>query len=206
MKASLATLPAFGIDTVQALDFDDCSHLLEHGFDFVVRYLGGLTPKELERILISGLALMPVTYSRAPGWAPTGELGERDGDKAVERLRTLGMPDGVTVWLDLEGCAGPASGTADWVNAWSLVIKSAGYQAGLYVGAQPGGLGPEELWRLPYTTRYWRSCSRVPEPANRGWCMQQLRPPNIKLGQLTVDVDVIESDFRGGLPTWAVGS
>lgn len=205
MKAATATIPAFGVDTVQVLDTAACRYLVREGFHFVVRYLGGMTREELERIVCSGLGVMPVTYSRGAGWTPTGELGEQDGDKAVGQLHTLGMPEGVTVWLDLEGCAGPADKAAAWVNAWSLVVKSAGYQPGLYVGAQPGGLDSEALWRLPYTTRYWRSCSRVPEPATRGFCMAQLRPPNITLGPLKVDVDVVEADFRGGLPTWAIG-
>jgi len=35
--------------------------------------------------------------------------------------------------------------------------------------------------------------------------MQQLRPPDVRLGPVKVDVDIIETDFRGGLPRWVVG-
>lgn len=187
------------------LDAKACRFLVREGFHFVVRYLGGMRREEFERIICSGLAVMPVTYSRSSGWTPSAEMGTADGLESVAQLRALQMPLGVTVWLDLEGCAGPAQSTADWVNAWSSVVRGVGYEAGLYVGANPGGLDSESLWSLPYTTRYWRSCSRVPEPAHRGWCMQQLRPWNHKLGPLTVDVDVIEEDHKGSRPTWVVG-
>lgn len=213
MRVEPAKAPAFGIDTVQTITPEACRWLVLNGYHFVVRYLGGLTREELDRILCAGLAVMPVTYSRGAGWTPSGPLGEEDGDLAVDRLEALGMPQGATVWLDLEECAGPAVQTTAWVNAWSLVVKSAGYEPGLYVGANPGGLDSDALWKLPFTTRYWRSCSRVPEPSNRGWCMQQLKPWNIKLelkpwniklGPLIVDVDVIEQDFKGDVPSWVV--
>jgi len=208
MRTELAHPHARGIDTVQVLDTADCRWLVQHHFDFVVRYLHGryaIAPDELRTILCSGLALMLCTPSRAPGWAPSWALGDEDGQKALVALKDLFIPTGATVWLDLEGCMGPAEQTAAWVNAWSIVLRSEGYEAGLYVGAQPGGLDSESLWKLPHITRYWRSGSSVPEPANRGWCMQQLRPLDVELGPVHVDHDIIEADFRGGLPTWVVG-
>lgn len=209
MRAVTARPHARGIDTVQVLDMAACHFLVRAGIDFVVRYLHGrysVDREEVNRILCSGLALMLVTPSRAPGWTPSGELGARDGQMALDWLADQSIPRGATVWLDLEGCVGPAGETASWVNAWSRAVVGNGYQAGLYVGADPGGLDSEALWRLPLVTRYWRSGSRVPEPAERGWCMQQLRPLDVMLGPIRVDHDVIEADYRGGLPSWLVGS
>lgn len=204
MRASTATFPAFGVDTVMSLDTQACRFLVREGFHFAVRYLGGMSRVEFERILCSGLAVMPVTYSRGAGWVPSFELGCYDAEKAIARLKELKMPHGVTVWLDLEGCDSTANKTKLWINAWSLAIRKANYEAGLYVGANPGGMDSESLWKLPFVNRYWRSCSNVPEPASRGWCMQQLKPWNHKLGSLTVDIDVIESDYKGDRPTWAI--
>jgi hypothetical protein len=205
MRAAAARPHARGIDTVQALDAAACRHLVRAGVDFVVRYLHGryaVTREEVARILCSGLALMLCTPSRTPGWTPSGDIGATDGQMALDWLADLSIPKGATVWLDLEGCMGPADKTAEWINAWSMLVVGAGYQAGLYVGADPGGLDSEALWKLPRITRYWRSGSRVPEPSNRGWCMQQLRPLDVMLGPIRVDHDAIETDFRGGLPTW----
>ena len=139
MKAKLATIPAFGIDTVLELSSTDCRFLVREGFHFVVRYLGMLTPDELKRVMCSGLALMPVTTSRGAGWTPSMQLGATDGQLAASRLADLSMPKGVTVWLDLEGCAGPAEKTADWINAWSQAVITAGYQAGRGGGPAPDG-------------------------------------------------------------------
>lgn len=169
---------------------------------FVVRYLGGLSPDELETIMRCGLALMPVTYSRRPGWVPSQEMGEEDGVKAVEQLKRLSLPR-CTVWLDLEGCDGPPEWTAQWVNAWAQEIKAAGYEPGLYVGANPGGLDSAGLWKLK-VVRYWRSCSRVPEPDNRGFCMFQLKPHNQAYGPLTVDFNALCEDWKGCRPTWVI--
>lgn len=203
MNVAQATFPAFGIDTVQRLKVSDCQYLMDRNYSFVVRYLGGLDKAELATILDSGLALMPVVYSRKPGWTPTEVMGTDDGKHALTRIGLLGLPVGCTVWLDLEGCAGSPVDTASWVNAWAKVVQDAGYEAGLYVGAQPGGLDAEDLYDLK-VTRYWRSCSRVPEPAKCGFCMFQLYPPNLKLDSLLVDIDVISKDFRDRLPHWVV--
>jgi hypothetical protein len=206
MRVQTATFPSFGIDTVLELDTAACRFLAMHGYNFVVRYLGGLTPAELAKIMCSGLAMMPVTRSHKPGWVPSAELGDADGVASLCHLNGLGLAGlPSTVWLDFEQCAGPASAAIDWANAWSLRLTRAGYEAGLYVGSG-AGLSSEQLWKLPHFTRYWRSCSIVPEPANRGFCMFQLKPPNIQLAPgLIVDVDVICEDWRGGKPKWVVG-
>ena len=202
MKANQASFPAFGIDTVLRLNAQQAKALAALGYTFAVRYLGGLTSEERAVLLAAGLAVMPVTYSRKPGWVPSADLGRQDGDKTVLELARVGLPPGVTVWLDLEGCAGPAADTAAWVNEWAAKVAAAGYQPGLYVGAQPGGLDADALWQLT-VVRYWRSCSRVPEPANCGFCMTQLYPPNILVAGIRVVVDVVHADWKGRLPTWA---
>jgi len=206
MKAELARPHARGIDTVQVLSTSNCQWLVQNHYDFVIRYLYGryaVSDHEIDCILNAGLALMLCTPSRSPGWRADG-LGNSDGFQAVASLTSLTVPKSVTTWIDLEGCISPAVTTSDWIDTFSLAIRNAGHEAGLYVGANPGGLDSETLWKRPHVTRYWRSGSRVPEPANRGWCMQQLRPLDVKLGPIHVDHDVIETDFKGGLPTWIV--
>jgi len=207
MKTALAHPSAIGIDTAMPITEAVCDYLHGHKpyTDFIVRYLTGryaIKRPELDLILQEGFALMLVTGSRKPGWMPEKLLGDVDGRHAIEVLEELEIPRGATVWLDLESSGGNAADTIAWTNAWANIGRAGGYEAGLYVGAV-SKLDAAQLYGLR-VTRYWRSCSRVPEPAVRGFCMMQLRPPNANHGPLIVDFNVIEPDFKGGLPTWVV--
>lgn len=204
MIARRATPYSRGIDTVQKLTSESCRFLLRAGVDFVIRYLHGryaITAEELDLITRSGLSLMLVTPSRAPGWFASLQRGRSDGDLAVAALTELGVPLGCTIWLDLEGCASSSAEIKAWCEAWARAVTGAGFEAGVYVG-HGAGLDSDQLWELIGITRYWRSGSCVAEPSHRGWCLQQLRPLDVAYGPLRVDHDVIELDYRGGLPLW----
>lgn len=201
MKAELARPFSLGVDTVQPLT-GSALVSIKHNFTFVIRYLFGryaIKKPELDGILGEGLAFMGCTPSRAPGWVPSSKMGDDDATKTLDAMVGLWMPQS-TIWLDLEEVNGNPTG---YVNSWSYAMVSQGCEAGLYVGSNCG-LDAEQLWKLQYVTRYWRSCSRVREPANRGFCMSQLRPGNTKVSAVTADINVIEKDFKGGLPTWVV--
>lgn len=207
MKVEKAEPLVRGIDTVMTLGAKECKWLVQNQFDFVVRYLYGkwaVTPEEVQQILCSGLALMLVTPSRLPGWTPSWRKGNEDGIRAVDSLDNLKIPRGETVYIDLEGCDGPEHETSEWIDWVSFEIVQAGYKGGLYVGVNPGGMTSESLWLRPHITTYWRSGSNVPAPANRGWSMQQLRPLDVYMGPLKVDVNVIEKDLKNEVPTWVV--
>lgn len=204
MRSEVASFPAFGVDTVARVTRAKAEWLRAHGYSFVVRYLGSITPSELAIVHRAGLACMFVTYSRGVGWIPSEAVGRTDGDAAVAHAQALDVPRGATLWLDLEGCAGPPRATSDWAETAAIVLRNAGYECGLYVGAMPGGLDADGLWKLRGVTRYWRSCSRVPEPSVRGFCMSQLRPHNQHVGPVWCDVNVVENDYRGDRPHWVI--
>lgn len=197
-KVVPATFPAIGFDTVTPLSGTSASALRAAGMHFAIRYLGSLEAAEVQHILEAGLALMPVTYSRAPGWQPTGELGLEDGMLAAGRADAAGFPSGVTVWCDLEGASGDVDTTTAYVNAWAGVVRDAGFDPGLYVGSGQA-LDGAQLYALA-VDRYWRSFSKVPEPTC-GWCMLQLYKTTIVAG-VGVDVDVVQYDYRARVPNW----
>lgn len=200
MQVRPATFPSIGVDCVTALDAVRCAALRSAGVGFAVRYLGSLTVDEVGTILEAGLALMPVTYSRAPGWVPTHGMGTADGMQDLAHMQAAGLDAArdCTVWIDLEGCAGSAGDAAAWVTERSAVLHVAGYDVGLYVGAyQP--LDGAQLYALPGVTKYWRSLSSgVPEP-ECGWCLIQLFPTTT-IGGTSVDVDVVQHDHKGRVP------
>lgn len=202
--AALAEHHALGFDTVATITPSLARGLRAAGMRFAVRYLGSLTADEADAILGAGLALMPVTYA-----------GVFDGGAAVYSARVAGIAPGTTVWLDLEAQKIQAINT--WtaveitlkVNAWAKAVRAGGFDAGLYVGAG-AMLTSGELYRLA-VDRYWHSLSRVVDRLGNiaepdcGWSMYQLYPSKPVAGVL-VDVNVVQEDFRGRVPTWTVAS
>jgi hypothetical protein len=201
MNVLAAPFPALGFDTIATITDDSAAALKAAGMSFGIRYLGGVSANEVQSILNAGLYFMPVTYSRAPGWVPTATMGQQDGAIDVGHLRTLGLPKACTVWIDLEGVAPSTSASAveAWVNARSAAIVAAGWEAGLYIGDSPV-LNSAQLYSLPNINRYWKAWNLgIPEP-RCGFCMMQLNK-TITLASVEVDIDCIQYDYEGRLPS-----
>ena len=194
MKAETAYVGARGIDCVTTLTPGTAVAFKTTGIDFSMRYLGTVTPGELQGILDAGLAFMPCTYA-----------DRFDGPNAVAQLKGLGLPVGVTVWLDVEGLSKmSAADVISKTNAWATEVKSAGFEPGIYVGDSVP-LTSQQLFDLA-VVRYWRSMSMVPEP-RCGFCQTQFHPTQNWRGVgVPVDLNMIGADYFGRLPTWAVGS
>ncbi len=185
-----------GIDTVASLSPEFCRSLRQAGYEFVGRYLDSLTLAELAGILGADLGLIGIRYAHAAGWVPSGSLGATDGAVTVNKARALGLPAGMAIACDLEGCARTSAPTdvESYLGAWQAAVTGAGYVAMLYVGFE-AVLSGVQLAALPGFTHYWRSCSAVPEP-QVGYCLLQLRPGNLQVLGLQVDVDVVEADWH----------
>lgn len=197
MKSAVPSVGARLTDSVSSISAAQAKVIAPLGIDGCIRYLGSVTPSEVQGILAAGLGFLPVTYA-----------DQFDGAKAVSQVKALGLPVGVTVFLDLEGIGAvtPASLIAQ-VNGWATQIKNALYIPGLYVGAN-SILNSQELYGLG-VERYWKGLSRIvdrngllAEP-ECGWCMLQLFPTTTR-GGISVDIDVVQSDFQNRLPVWAV--
>jgi hypothetical protein len=206
VRIAKAFVGARGWDSVNATDDVMAAKMRATGMEFTVRYLGLLTPRERDVVLVHDLALMPVTLCRAPGWLPSEALGLQDGAEAVRHLDGL-LPKGCTVGRDLEGPGGNAQSVVDYVNAWCRPVREAGYDPGLYVGygCHLTGAQLEDL----AVDRYWHSLSRVADDLGAtaepraGWCMHQLYATTTWHGY-TVDVNFIQRDYRNRLPNWVV--
>jgi glycoside hydrolase-like protein len=197
MIAVKAHVGQLGVDLDTPLSAASCAILKGKGISFVVRYLGDVTTSELLTVLDVGLLMGFVQHPRCA--ALTAALGQVDGQHAVQEANALNLPDGVTLWCDLESWTGDA---ISYVNEWSGIVTDAGFIAGLYVGYAAVPLTGVELAQLA-STAYWRSISEVPEPQGVGFCMTQLRPGDQMLGALEIDYDVCEADFKGRYPVLA---
>lgn len=203
LTAQPATVFARGCDTIATITPKYAAWLKANGYDYVCRYLGGVTPKELADILGAGLAFMPVCYA--------GRFG---GPKELAALRALGLPSGVTSWCDVEGVTMPAADLITVLNARSTIVRAGSFDPGGYFGFDPELTGLE-MGAL-VIDRYWKAMSKivgrdnlVAEPTSPhgpiGWCHMQLNPGNVIRGGVKIDVDIIQEDFRGRVPTWCIG-
>ena len=178
----------WGIDTVLTLTRESAISLLQKNVVFAARYIDLTTPAELDDLLSIGMQVTLVTFAL-----------EFDPAHTLARLKALGIPAGVTVWIDVEGSGLDADTIITKTNAWARALVAAGYETGIYVGAGCP-LSSAQLSAL-VVTRYWHSVSRVLE-SSRGFCMRQVRPDDVIIAGVKVDVDVVEPDYRGDLPTF----
>jgi len=171
------------------------------GYDFLVGYLGSMNPARLKYVLDAGLGFMPVTFA--------GEYEDGANDE-IAQLRALGVPAGVSVWLDLEGMRAWKSDPKQLIakiDAWADAVAAGGWMPCLYVGA-PQPLTSAELHKL-HVVRYWRGQGRcvdrtgaLAEPTN-GWCMTQMFP-SVTRGGVLIDANIVGQDYRGRVPSMLV--
>lgn len=204
MRVEPATPGARGVDTILQFGSSRAAAIKAAGYSFVIRYLGVLTTLERNVILDAGLALLAVTYSRRPSWRPSAELGDSDGLHAVTNARTAGLPEGMSLFCDLEGPGGVGHDVVNYVNAWASRVQAAGYKAGLYVGYGIG-LTDDQMYHELKVTGYWDSCSRNVGVAHRGFQMVQESPGNQHVAGIIVDVNHIQTDGEGDTPHWLIG-
>lgn len=202
-----------GFDANTVISFETAQRFFQDGYKFCVRYVSrgqepqtDLTPKEATDILNAGLALMPVQHVRAAGWIPSRSLGMQDGTAAAKNTKDVGFPQGVNVWLDLEGVSNSVSAEVviDYCNAWFQEVSQAGYIPGIYVGSAAILTGQQLYSDLSFQ-HYWRSQSNVPNIAQRGYQLIQLFP-TVTINGIEIDIDVTQNDFFGGQVQWLVSN
>ena len=206
MRVENAFVGARGVDSLpfsQGGTAAQAKALAARGVDFFVGYLGCMNAARLGYVLDAGLAFMPVTLA--------GEVFD-GADDEIAQLKALGIPAGVTVWLDVEGKKTldvPLAELTDKINAWASKVAGAGYVAGLYIAPPQPFTGPE-LAKLA-VTRYWNSAGRIQdrngriwdEPEGVGFCMRQGYPQGFFLDTgVFVDPNMVLADRRGRVPTW----
>ena len=210
-KVIAATPELSGFDADTVITSETAAAFKNNGYAFCARYLslgagqnpGDLSNAEAAGILQSGLALVAVQHVNAYGWQPTAALGITHGSNAASNAQSIGLPQGMNLWCDLEGVA---TGTAaqqviDYCSAWYNAVYEAGYVPGLYVGPLAVLTG-QQLYDLPFQ-HYWKSASHVPDVPVRGYqLIQGLTATVLGIG---IDPDTTQDDAEGGAVLWVVG-
>ena len=138
---------------------------------------------------------------RCPSASSNQALGQQDGQEASGNADTVGFPNRVNLWCDLEGVNGSAQAkdVIHYCEAWYEAVSAEGYIPGLYVGSE-ALLNGRQLYDLPFQ-HYWRSQSQVPDIPHRGYQVVQLSPP-IQLNGVRIDLDVAVNDGQGRAAQW----
>lgn len=229
MRACLAFASARVVDSLpfsQGGTVDQARALRASGIHGLIGYLGAMTKKRLGIILGAGLAFMPVTFAGEYKDGAADELAQLAALEIPKGTTVWLDLEGIEAWNT------PAAELIRLIESWGKAIVAAGYEAGLYVGA-PQPLTGKQLFGLRYITRYWLGIGRcvgkdgLDAYPDCGWCMRQdwhnnpdLAAYNLKGGMLWpphetdphlpdshrtfVDVNSIQADHRGRLPTWVV--
>lgn len=187
-------------DTLSHLSLGQAKALRADGFEAIFLYPAIVTAADLDAATGAGLEVGFVMEGLATGTMPTADLGARMAKAAVARLASLGVPTGVTVFIDLEGDGRPHTAWIDFANAAGDALSGLGEIAGGYIG-EGLGLTSLELFALR-VHRYWKGASRVldrngvlAEPTC-GWCVVQGFPTDTPHASgLTIDVDVLWRDY-----------
>lgn len=199
LVAKRAFVGARGIDSVELVSSPDAARRVrEAQTDFVLQYLGSVTPAVVQAITGAGLGFMPVTYA-----------DKFDAAATLLELTQLELPAGVTCWLDVEAIASmnPRE-LITRINAWGAAVEGAKGEPGIYVGPGCPLTSLELFHSLTKIHRYWRCGAKIVDRNGQlaepscGFCMAQLYP-SITWGGIFSDLDIVQEDFLGRLPTWA---
>ena len=168
-----------------------------------------LTTGELATLLDAGFCVSPVQYystnyeSIMKGKRFSRDYGAQMGDAAAENCRRLGMPQGITVWMDLEDCGDASPQMAyDYCDGFGERMVSHGYAPGLYYGSGLGSPGAGGyitgalLYSLPRYRAYWRAASAVPQIPNRGCTVVQSTEVKETVFGVRLDQDMICIDHK----------
>jgi hypothetical protein len=196
-----------GFDTSAPIDATQSAALFAAGYRFAIRMIGlesgaswALTAAEASLIRGAGLSLGVVqTYRNA---SFTADQGTTDGASAASQAQTIGVPQGVNLWCDVEGTYDvTASVLVAYLNNWAEAVTGAGYRPGLYNGPE-ALLSGAQVTDLAFQS-YWQAGALVPQ-ADRGYQLIQLYPPNTVVCGVDIDIDVAQEDFESGTSTfWA---
>lgn len=207
MVVRKATAGAKGADVNQILSAQDCKVFVENGETFLIRYIprtpeliaGNITASEIQTILTSGLGLSIVQHCPRPNWDPSAELGELYGGYASGYCKSIGLPSGMVIWLDLEEVSSAATPeeVMEYCNAWYAKVSEGNYIPGLYVGYAPG-LTSELLYKNLGFRNYWRAYNYDDGVETRGF--QLIQHSQQSLNGIKFDPNTVQADEFGDLP------
>lgn len=202
-----ASAGMLSFDVNQPLSSEQAEDFVNAGYEAVARYIprtkslskGCISQTELNDILNAGLLLYFVQHCPLPTWMPTAELGTEYGQYAVEYAKEVGIPEGVNIYLDLEGVSTSAlsKDILTYCETWYDQVALGGFVPGIYVGWK-NGLTPGQLFHDLSFEHYWKAYNYDDGVLVRGY--QIVQTTQKTLNGITFDPNRIQNDNLGGLP------
>jgi Domain of unknown function (DUF1906) len=207
-----AAFDSIGFDTDAKLTLDSARAIRTTGLVWGARYvsLGAEVPTDLDGVELSmlveeiGFRIIIVQHVLFPNWRPSDMLGAQHGVAAARDAKLCGYPQGAHLFVDDEGML-PTAGAAaaiEYTEAWAKVVRDAGYRAGGYFGY--GCLmNPAQLYGLRGINSYWAAPRKKPDRsvAVRDYAIEQTWP-EVKIGGVPIDLDLLHADALGERPWW----
>ena len=194
-------------------------------------YIDPLSADELRQLTDAGFGVTVYQIFRGSRQI-TSEHGRACGEAAVEHCKEIGLPGGVTCWIDCEAFRDNAD-TLGFIQANAKRLSYFTDSRGVYIGSNfrlpdmqarddPREQG-DRLYDLKGINRYWQSMSQVWTPSVRGPCGCQIwervlygsGPDDWELVRYDrrnpdhqhrprLDVNAHRIDSKGGRMMWAV--
>ncbi len=213
--------PGIWADTSEVLNLSQYQFLALAGYRGCFRYIptadgGGPTIQlaELQAALSvkcpdgSPFGIQFVQYSRSSGLSAS--TGQADGAAAAAYVKSLGVPNTVCVWQDLD--VGQQADCIAYSNA-SYAAMVATYLASSAPGCycEPGyPLTAEQRYSLLNLHRYWATAANDPNRFVTNRSVQVIQLWESGKGEfspipgLVIDADAIQSDYFGSFPVAVV--
>lgn len=192
-------------DTLSAITPWQAQKLADDKFEGVFVYAQVVTRATIDAVLGAGMWVGFVLEGLAASTVPTADLGRGMAANGSARLRSLGVPRGVTVFSDLENPGHPPDAWIAFADAAADATRAAGDVPGHYVG-DGLGLTSAQLYALR-GERYAKGASRIvdandpPQLAEPvcSWCWVQGFPMDVRHAGsgLTIDIGAVWRDYRG---------
>lgn len=190
-------LRGFDSKNVETPSQIECLRAAGYSYD-MVNTTGDTWQDEYNAAAAAGLKVVLFQGYDPDAWADPKAAAARAGI-ARDKAAGAGYPKGGQIFLNLEDNVGRGVTAADmikWVNAWTAVIRNAGYSPGIYVGA-PQLLTAGQINALPNVV-FWRAASGSAPQAARGFVATQPVVETPACGIYRgVDVDVAGRDSKG---------
>ena len=186
-------------DTISHITGQQAVDLKKAGFDLAMLYAEVVSAGDLLALTAAGIMVGFIQEGLAAKTVPTADLGKTMGSFCSGRLRNLGVPQGVSISIDLEGDGRPPEAWLDFGNGSADAMEMLGDLPGLYIG-EGCGLTSEQLYSF-HGFPYWKGMSRVTDAAGNlaepkcGWAMVQQYPDDLVIAGVRVDVSVLGKDY-----------